>query len=934
MKKIAVSLIVFLFQSSLFAQVDSMEVSENIPELTIEATTSDTQLTADVVDSTVENTLTDSFPPIEKMPELVTFVEAQYPEDLVKKGVEGTVTLELLVNESGYVDSVNLIKGIEPQLDNNAMEASKRFKFSPAVADGEPVAVLLQYEYRFSINETVDSIADIINFSGTLLEKGTRTPISDAIVIAAFSDSSSDTSLPLPFGHYIKKIGAIEGQHLDEDKIVTESDSQGKFSFYSLPACSIEITVIIPGYNVFKTKETISKTEEIVARYYIQRQSYSDYEIVVYGKAEEKEVSRRQLSIQEVRKIPGLGGDAIKVIQAMPGVARPTLGMGQVIVRGSPSWDSRYFLDGVQLPQLYHFGGLKSVYNSEALESIDFYPGGFGTRYGGAVGGVIEINGRKPKSDRIHGQVDISNVDGSLFLEGPVNEKVSVLVSGRRSFIGEFISLATKLAKDQFPATVSPFYWDYLARTDFNFSKNNHLYFSLFGSRDSMALIFPDMRAGSEEIDEARDRMGMNITFHTAITGWDLSLSQRWKNSLRLSLMYARSDMSIFGIVRQNENDLGFHFRDQLTYKLNDQLSFNTGIDAELVLVDLALVIPGSKDIFIKDTTENWLFGIVGAYLNLEWKPSERLQLIPGIRYDHFPELAYKGSIAPEFWNYQKFNNDRGYSGEPSLRINGRYNLNDNHTLKAAIGNYSQTPQPLGQVIHEVWGEPSLHATKAAHYVTGYEWQVTDLINSDIQFYYNKQWDIPEFAQENDVENDYRKLWVSNGKGRMYGMELMLRHLQSEKFFGWISYSLSRSERYDREEKKWVVYNKDQTHNVQVLGSWHLKKNYDLGFRMRYVTGDPKTPVIYAIEDENFGYFKPQPGKTNSSRMDPFFQLDLRMDKKFIHSKWIHSFYVDLQNISWFFYKSPEMEIYNYDYTDKTTFSMFPMLATGMKAEF
>ncbi|HZH73655.1 MAG TPA: hypothetical protein VFD91_14240, partial [Mariniphaga sp.] len=83
MKKIAVSLIVFLFQSSLFAQVDSMEVSENIPELTIEATTSDTQLTADVVDSTVEDTLTDSFPPIEKMPELVTFVEAQYPENLV-----------------------------------------------------------------------------------------------------------------------------------------------------------------------------------------------------------------------------------------------------------------------------------------------------------------------------------------------------------------------------------------------------------------------------------------------------------------------------------------------------------------------------------------------------------------------------------------------------------------------------------------------------------------------------------------------------------------------------------------------------------------------------------------------------------------------------------------------------------------------------------
>ena len=115
---------------------------------------------------------------------------------------------------------------------------------------------------------------------------------------------------------------------------------------------------------------------------------------MVYGKAEDKEVTRQRLELVEVEKIPGLGGDALRVVQTMPGVARPTFMWGDVIVRGSSADDTRFYLDGVDIPLLFHFGGLKSTYNSHALSSIDLYPGGFNTRYGGCVGGVIEIKGR------------------------------------------------------------------------------------------------------------------------------------------------------------------------------------------------------------------------------------------------------------------------------------------------------------------------------------------------------------------------------------------------------------------------------------------------------------------------------------------------------------------------------------------------------------
>ena len=91
------------------------------------------------------------------------------------------------------------------------------------------------------------------------------------------------------------------------------------------------------------------------------------------------------------------------------------------------------------LPTLFHFGGLTSTYNSEALQSVDLYPGGFGTRYGDAMGGVVELTGRKPKTDRLHGYIDVNLFDASFLLEGPLSDNVSFLVTARRSYIANVL---------------------------------------------------------------------------------------------------------------------------------------------------------------------------------------------------------------------------------------------------------------------------------------------------------------------------------------------------------------------------------------------------------------------------------------------------------------------------------------------------------------
>jgi hypothetical protein len=225
---------------------------------------------------------------------------------------------------------------------------------------------------------------------------------------------------------------------------MTHTDSSGAFEFKSLPSGPLRVTIPAVGYEQFETVDTLRRGEVLEVVYRMQRTSYAEYEITVYGKTEEKEVSRRSLTLNEVKKIPGFGGDAVKVVQALPGVARPSFGGGAVVVRGAPSWDSKFYLDGVMIPQLYHFGGIKSTYNSDGLESVDLYPGGFGVRYGSTIAGVIELKGRNAKRDRISGFADVNLFDATAFVEGPIGKNAGAIVSVRRSYIGDILGAVTK----------------------------------------------------------------------------------------------------------------------------------------------------------------------------------------------------------------------------------------------------------------------------------------------------------------------------------------------------------------------------------------------------------------------------------------------------------------------------------------------------------
>ncbi len=892
------------------------------------------ELELDAGMDTAQEQVEDSLPPIETMPELTQFVEADYPQRVYGRGIEGTVVMDLLVSDSGTVDSVALVRSVHPVLDSNAMAAARRFVFTPAIAGGDSVPVFLRYEYRFSLQEVVEEVDEYVNFSGRLIERGTRAPVGDALVVVRFVDTLADTTLKVPFDVYLERLGRFEGQYVEEGRLVTVSDSDGAFAFTSLPAGPIAITIPVAGYEEFYETEDIGYGEATEVTYYLRRVSYSDFEFTVYGKKEEKEVSRRTLKLSEVKKVPGIGGDAVKVVQALPGVARPTFGTAGVVVRGAPTSNSKFLLDGIEIPLLFHFGGIKSTYYTDALEQVDFYPGGFGSRYGGVLGGVVELTGRKAQTDRWHAHADVNFFDGVVFAEGPIGSKVSVLASARRSFIGDIMGWVLGSYPSGNVLTTAPFYWDYLLRTDVDIAENQDAYLTLFGVKDGFELLSSQVRGGNSSIDDAKDQVRAHTLFHMGILGHDWDLSESIFNSLRYSFGYFEAFTSAFGFVKTQLDYYQHYLRDQFTWRRSERLAVNVGADIQVAPVDLDLQIPAGDNSIRSTTLENEMVGVVGAYLNLEWKPVEQLLIIPGLRYDYFPELIYDGGVLPEYWDYD-FDNESEWSAEPSLRLTTRYEFVENHTVKVALGNYSQTPQPLVQSIHETWGDPSLSVMRAAHYVLGYEWQMTDLLSLELEGYINRQWDVAQQVTGFPMFSD-------DARRRMKGIELMLRHDQSERFFGWLAYSFAKSETYDLDEQRWRYSDKDQTHNLIAVGNWKLPKNWDVGFRLQYTTGDPVTPIEGATYDETYAYFDVEYGPTNSARMQPTFQLDLRIDKKFVFRTWMLSAYIDFFNISYFLYKSPQMYILNFGYpynpetgeVYQSTAHQYSLPSIGLRAEF
>ena len=345
------------------------------------------------------------------------------------------VTVKLLVDRTGVVQKADVQTPPQPPFDQAVVAAARAFRFAPARYGGAPVPVEITFTHTFLPPPPPVAVAPpdqgpprVSILRGKLVELGTRAPVTGATVTAVVGDR-----------HY-----------------AVDADARGRFRL-PLPAGPAKILVNAPSHNPFVQQETLSPAQELAVTYFVERDRYDPYEIVVVGDQRREEVSRITLRGPELQQIPGTFGDPFRVVQTLPGVAAVASLLPFPIVRGASPSSTGFLLDGTRVPLLYHLLSGPSVIHPEFIDEIQFYPGGAPVPYGGYTGGIIDGRTKRARPDEHLLDFDANLLQVGGFVRQPVKPLgITLTAAGRYGYPGFLLGLATD--------RLSLSYWDYQLR--------------------------------------------------------------------------------------------------------------------------------------------------------------------------------------------------------------------------------------------------------------------------------------------------------------------------------------------------------------------------------------------------------------------------------------------------------------------------------------
>ncbi|MGE6763392.1 TonB family protein [Corallococcus interemptor] len=873
-------------------------------------------------------------PVITKPPELLQQVEAAYPPEALAEGVTASVRLIITIGADGAVTDVLPTEPAGHGFDEAAIAAVRQFRFSPAEVDGVPAPVQVEYVYHFTLNapqpeapgpEQQAPAARKATLKGQLISRGSRSRVAGATVRCG-DDPEAPEAL---------------------------SDEEGRFSL-EVPPGECAVRVVASGYQLYQTKELLQEDETTEVNFYLAPKGGA-LETVVRSERPKKEVVRRTITRQEAQRTPGTFGDPIRVIQTLPGVARAPFISGQLIVRGSNPGQTATMMDGVGIPLLFHLLGGPSVVNAEFIDQLDFFPGGYASQYGRAVGGIVEVGTRKGAADTLHGSVKVDLLDAGFFLEAPVTDGVSVAAAARRSYIDTL--LPAVLPKDEGSTlSVVPKYWDYQLRVDFGAKRGANTeeeararaggarstgYVMAFGSDDQLRLV-------SSGPETERDlTVDTHTLFHRIKGDWTYSKG----NLTSVFTPYVGYDGTSFkfGSAKQDGSSYTVGAREVLGLELSPTFSVRTGLDLvfEHQTFDVEfpapenfeyVAFPGAESVGELLVEHIGLGSFDGAlFVEAELKAG-KFVFTPGLRA-----------------NYQRAGDARNVALDPRLWV--AFNATERTQLKGSLGLYSQ-PGETFRFIPLPYGNPELSYQRAFQSSLGVEHRLTDVFNVDVTGFFNRRFSnivAPGQLLPLPGGGVFQVPYSNDGIGRALGLEVMVKKQRAsatDKWSGWLSYTFSQS--LDGragplpegrggfggfgptgDDTAYGLSPFDQTHILTLVSNYVLGNGWELGGRFRYTTGRPTTPLnhtydLYQVDRNRFsGVYGPYA----SARMSGFHQLDVRVDKSWQFQSWTLGLYLDVQNI----YNAENTEFTFNDYRQRREYEVpgIPILpVVGVKGSF
>ena len=692
------------------------------------------------------------------------------------------------------------------------------------------------------------------------------------------------------------------GQHL-----ITDAD--GEFRLSDLAAGKYTLAVSASGYRI--SKETVvtvdvGKTRQV--RIYLERIEFLFEEIPVTAPRFPATVSQQSLQGLEIKRIPGTGGDAVRALQALPGIGVANDFDGSLYIRGGGPEDNLFYFDRSPIGYPYHFGGLVSTISSEVIERIDVYAGGFGAEFGANSQAVIDIYSRNGQQDRLGGKFNLNLLYSEGLIEGAIGEHGSWYAAARRSYV-DLLPIKSDTI------TALPRFWDYQVKGSYDLSDKHQLTINAFAADD-----FFELKLDLDDVDNDPTLTGQ-FFFKNSFNGQAIHLRSLLTNHLSSSLSISRT-LARFnfkfgrGFFLRVENP-AYELREDLTYRVTPKHQLESGMLASFGVAKVSSFFtrpPDEGDPSFDFTFEE----------KIDLDTEERFDFLEGYvqhRYTPFPFLSLALGLRVDYFNLTD-----QYSVEPRGSV--KLKIPSGSELRFAYGGYEQSPQPW-QILPEI-GNPNVKESRSIHYILEVERQISPKTGIKIAGYYK---DLNDLI----TQDEERTTYLNQGEGFARGAEIFLRHRGGEKFFGWASYAYTRSERRDRPGEPNRLYSFDQTHVATLTGSYKLTPTWEIGAKWQYSTGNPYTPVVDAelLLHPTTG----QPvyvaifGETNSVRVDAFHRLDIRINKSFIYDRWQMGIYLELLNA---YNRKNVLDFdYNADYTEQEVVHQLPLIPyLGVTVEF
>jgi hypothetical protein len=720
-----------------------------------------------------------------------------------------------------------------------------------------------------------------------------------------------------------KVSNSLNNQAIPFAKIIVIDQQKGAISD---DAGNFEITGLNPGVYSFKAtvsgfKElvineiTVTNARSIELNFALDEIVLEQEEVVVkaspFQRKSESPVSLKTLNATEIERLPGAGRDVSKVIAALPGVASRATFRNDIIIRGGSPGENKFYLDGIEVPNINHFatqgssGGPVGLLNVNFIREVDFYSGAFPANRANGLSSVLSFKQKDGNQDAFITNFALGSSDAALTFDGPIGKKVDFIFSARRSYL-QFLFAALQLP-------ILPTYNDFQYKINYKLNDKNKITFIGLGAIDDFRL----NAKVNENVTDSATRESNNYILN------NLPLQKQWNYTVGINwLHYSKNSYQNIIVSRNMLNNSATRtsnkipapdnvildyssfeaenkFRFEHTYNKNGW-RLNAGVGYEFAKYFNStfnrVTIQGAPVLIDFESTLNLhkvaLFGQLSKSLL-----KEKLNLSLGLRTD-------VNSYAKSMMNPLD-------QLSPSFSVN--YRFNSQWALNGNIARYHQLPAYTILGYRDANGvlknkENDLRYISADHFVLGTEY----LTKFDSRFtlegffksYNRYPFSLKDSLSLANIGSDFGVVGNEEVKsistGRTYGVEFLYQQKMYKGFYAILAYTYVVSEFKDK-NNSYVPTSWDSRNIVSLTGGKRFKKGWEVGFRWLFSGGSPYTPIDVATSSliQNWdinGQGLLDINRLNTQRESNFHQLNLRVDKKIFLDKFNMNFYLDIQN--------------------------------------